>query len=285
MTRRALVFGAGGAVGEAAVLALLRAGWNVTASLRQRAPAPEARLAQAGARVVFRVLPDAAWAEDAAGADAIIFLTHISTAEAALATAAAPRRLVVFSSNNVAADASAPSYKLMAEAEQRLRAKFPSIAIVRPTLIYGDPRLQTLTQLMRLARRSPVLPVPGSGRARVQPVFHEDLGRLAAALCASDAPRGTFAAGGPDIVTMRELYRAVTRALRVQRVIVPLPRFAMNIAVRAGRLTAEQMARANADRTAIAVDPLPQAFAPHTSLADGLAHHVRLLAAATPVDA
>lgn len=285
MTNRALVFGAGGAVGEATALALLRAGWDVTASLRQHAPASEARLAQAGARLMVHVLPQAAWAEEAAAADAIVFTTHISIAESALAGAVAPRRLVVFSSNNVSADAQAPSYRLMAEAEQRLRSAFPNIAIVRPTLIYGDPRLQTLTQLMRLARRLPVLPVPGSGRARVQPVFHEDLGRLAAGLCAAGAPSGTFAAGGPDIVTMRDLYRAVTRALHVWRVIMPTPRVAMNIAVRAGRLTAEQGARAELDRSAIDVDALPQALMPCTSLADGLAHHVRLLDGAERADA
>lgn len=283
--RRALVFGAGGAVGEATALALRGAGWDVTASLRQAAPAAEARLAQAGARIVFHTLPEASCKADAVGADAIVFTTHISLAEAALSGVVGPKRLVVFSSNNVAADAQAPSYKLMADAERRLRTVFPNIAIVRPTLIYGDPRLQTLTQLMRLARRLPVLPVPGSGRARVQPVFHEDLGRLAAGLCADDAPSGTFAVGGPDVVTMRDLYRVVIRALRVRRLIVPTPRFAMNIAVRAGRLTAEQVARANTDRTAIVVDPLPQAFAPCTSLAEGLAHHVRLLDGAAPGDA
>lgn len=280
--RRALVFGAGGAVGEAAALALRGAGWDVTASLRQTPPAAEARLARAGARIVFHTLPEGSWKADAVGADAIVFTTHISLAEAALSGVAPPKRLVVFSSNNVAADAQAPSYNLMADAEQRLRAVFPNIAIVRPTMIYGDPRLQTLTQLMRLARRWPVLPVPGSGRTRVQPVFHEDLGKLAAALCADDAPHGTFAVGGPDIVTMRDLYRAVTRALQVSRMIVPTPRFAMNIAVRAGRLTAEQVARANTDRTAIVVDPMPQALAPCTSLAEGLAHHVRLLDGAAP---
>ena len=279
---RALVFGAGGAVGEAAAVALCRAGWDVTASLRRRAPGTEMRLTQAGARVAFHVLPGVAWAEEVANADAIVFTTHVSIAEAALAGAKAPKRLVVFSSNNVAADLQAPSYRLMAEAEQRLRAKFPNIAIVRPTLIYGDPRLQTLTQLIRLARRSPVLPVPGSGRARVQPVFHEDLGKLAADLCAEDAPYGTFAAGGPDVLTMRELSRAVTGALQVRRIIVPTPRFMMNIAMRAGRLTTEQVARADADRTAIAVDPLPLALAPQTSLADGLAHHVKLLDGAIP---
>jgi NADH dehydrogenase len=167
----------------------------------------------------------------------------------------------------------------MAAAEQRLRAHFPQAAIVRPTLIYGDPRLPTLTRLMRMARRSPLLPLPGSGRARVQPVFHADLGDLAAGLARPDAPSGVFAAGGPDIVTMRELYAAVAAAADAKPLIAPLPRLALSFAAALDLLSDEQAARAEYDRVAIVQDALPAGLAPRTGLREGLARLFSALAA------
>ncbi|MGH6951084.1 MAG: NmrA family NAD(P)-binding protein [Vitreimonas sp.] len=285
MTRTALVIGAGGPVGEAAAAALVREGWRVTASMRQRRPDVEARLAAMGVAVAFHDLPhDARWAACAEGCDALVFAIHLEIAAAAALAGAALScgRLVVFSSNNVAADAEAASYRALAQAETSVRARFPNAAIVRPTLIYGDPRLPTLTRLMRVAQTWPVMPLPGSGRALAQPVFHEDLGVLAAGLAAADAPGGVFAAGGPDIVTTRDLYAAVAAAVGAHPPIAPIPRFALAPAVALGLISSEQAARADKDRTAIAQDPLPPHLAPRTHLREGLARHFSALRGAAP---
>ncbi|MBC7768859.1 MAG: NmrA family NAD(P)-binding protein [Phycisphaerales bacterium] len=273
MTRHAFVAGAGGAVGEAAALALLSEGWRVTASMRRQREDIAARLQSAGAEVLLHDLPgDGAWAQAAEACDTLVFTPHLAITLAALGGAAfQEKRLVVFSSNNVAADAEAPSYRALADAEDQLRDRFANIAILRPTLIYGDPRLVTVTRLMRMAQKFPALPLPGSGRALAQPVFHEDLGRIAAGLAGPDAPAGTFAVGGPDIVTMRELYAAIAAAVGQSRLILPLPRFALSLAARAGFLSDEQAARAESDRTVIAQDALPLHLAPRTHLREGLA--------------
>jgi len=273
MTRTAFVAGAGGAVGEATALALRRAGWRVVASMRTRRADAIARLEAAGARVVSHDLPgDNGWARDAAGCEALVFTTHLSITLAALDAAPSVRRIVVFSSNNVAADADAPSYRALAQVEAAVRARFAHAAIIRPTLIYGDVRLATLTRLIQLARRSPVLPLPGSGRALVQPVFHGDLGALAAGLAEGDAPRGVFAAGGPDILTMRDLYRQAARAAGSRPLVISTP---ANFLAALKLISSEQAARAETDRSAIGQDELPAAFIPRTPLSVGLAHHAR----------
>ena len=282
MTLRALVIGAGGPVGEAAASALARDGWAVTASMRQRRPDAEARLAALGVDLVFQDLPrDADWTRAADGCDALVWTTHLQIAADALAQARlACARLVAFSSNNVAADPDAPSYRALAGAEAAVRARFPGAAIVRPTLIYGDVRLPTMTDLMRLAQRTLVMPLPGSGRALVQPVYHGDLGALAAGLAAPDAPSGVFAAGGPDVVSMRELYAAVARTVGARPLIAPIPRFGLSLAVRLGLISAEQAARAEKDRVAMTQDALPAALTPRTPLREGLARHFSGLQAA-----
>jgi NADH dehydrogenase len=284
MTRRALVIGAGGPVGEATASALARLGWSVTASLRQRRPDAEARLADLGVEVAFHDLArDPAWVSLAEGCDALVWTTHLQIAAAALADATfACGRLVAFSSNNVAADPDAPSYRTLAGAEAAVRARFPGGAIVRPTLIYGDVRLPTMTDLMRLAQRALVMPLPGSGRALVQPVYHGDLGALAAGLAAPDAPSGVFAAGGPDIVSMRELYAMVAQTVGARPLLAPIPRFGLSLAVRLGLLSEEQAARAEKDRVAMPQDALPADLAPRTPLREGLARHFSGLRAAAP---
>jgi NADH dehydrogenase len=270
MSGSAFVVGAGGAVGEAVVAALVRRGWRVTASVRQRRVDAIARLERTGAKVTCADLADdVSWAVEAGGHDTLVFTTNLTLTAAALERLDnIASRIVAFSSNNVAADPHAETSRALAAAETAVRARAPRVAIVRPTLIYGDPRLPTMTRLLRIASTWPVSPMPGSGRARMQPVFHQDLGELAALLAAPNAPSGVFAAGGPDIVTLRELYGAIQRAVGRRSPIVSIPKSALPILSR--WLTAEQIARVESDRIALPQDPLPSAWAPQVSLADGL---------------
>ncbi|MDZ4690991.1 hypothetical protein [Terricaulis sp.] len=274
MTRSAFVVGAGGAVGEATALALLADGWRVVASMRTKREKVEERLGAAGATIAYSTLGAGEdWRGEALECDALVFVTNLNLTRIALEGVPHDRRIVVFSSNNVAADADAPSYRALAEHEAALWARFSNLAIVRPTLIYGDPRLVTITRLLRMAQTYPVLPLPGSGKARVQPVFHGDLGRLAAGLTNIDAPSGVFAVGGPDVVTMRAFYQMIAACVGRSRLIVPMPGFALKLAQAAGVASEEQVKRAERDRVAVAQDDLPEALSPRTSLREGLALH------------
>lgn len=287
MTQHVLVVGAGGAVGEAVAHALATRGWAVTASMRRDYKGIGARLKARGvACVQCDVTTNMEWPALAAAQDTIVFAAHLDITLAALKRLARPpTRVVAFSSNNVAADPNAGTYRALASAEQALRALTPHHAVIRPTLIYGDPRLPTIARLMRWAR-GPLMPLPGSGRARVQPVFHEDLAKLATGLATPGAPSGTFAAGGPDIITMRAFYQAVRVAAGGSALIAPIPapllKFAAPFA--GGVFSREQAARADHDRIAIAQDPIPSELTPRTSLANGLTHLRQLMDAATLAD-
>lgn len=282
---RALVVGASGAVGEAAAHALRAQGWDVCATMRRRDHAAAQRLDAAGAEVAALDLasPDRL-AALTADCDAAVFAVHLELTMAALAHAHAPARVLAFSSNNVAVDPASATYRALAEAEAAVRAARPDAILIRPTLIYGDPRLPTLARLMRLARRSPILPVPGSGRARVQPVFHADLGRLAGGLLARDAAGGVYAAGGPDVLAYRALYAAISRAAGAHNLVIgvarPVLRLGRALAGRAFPLSREQIERADVDRLAAPVDPVPPDLVPATPLAAGLAALANSLGAA-----
>lgn len=263
-----------GAVGEAIARTLATQGCVVTALMHHRRDDVAQRLAAGGVRVVNGDIgAGVAWAEAGGGADAWILTPRADfAADALMRLAEIAPRLVVFSSNNVAIHPEASTYRALAAAETQLRARFANLAIIRPTMIYGDPRLPTVTRVMRIARAWPLIPAPGN--ARVQPVFHEDLARLAAGLAAS-SETGIFAAGGPDIVSMRELFVAARNVCGGRGAVVSVPQVALRTGafLFAGRglLSLEQASRVDRDRIAVPQTPLPPALAPRVRLADGLA--------------
>ncbi|MES1156534.1 MAG: hypothetical protein ABUL73_02030 [Alphaproteobacteria bacterium] len=272
----ALVIGAG-AVGESAALHLRTAGWNVTATMRRDHADVAARLEATGVRVArFDLERDSIEVLLSPDVAAVVLTPILS-----LSVGAAPRltkvqSVIAFSSNNVAIDPTALTYVKLAAAEAELCRHVPHATILRPTLIYGDPRLRTLPSIMRWARALPVLPVPGSGRALQQPVFYDDLGRAASSLAQSSAYAGTtFALGGPDVVSMRALFEAAARAAGAKPLLMPTPRWALlfGAALFGSRFPfdAAQIARVETDRVAGPQTPLPPELAPRTTLADGLA--------------
>ena len=106
--------------------------------------------------------------------------------------------------------------------EQAVRESGLDHTIFRPSFIFGrDGGL--LPGLLRLARYSPVMPVPSS--RRMQPIWVEDVAAFfAAAVQDGGARSGTFEIGGPDQVSWDELYDRIRRVLGKRRLHVRVPR-------------------------------------------------------------
>ena len=85
--------------------------------------------------------------------------------------------------------------------------------MLHPTMIYGAQGEDNVRRLALLARRLPVLPLPGGGRSLVQPIHQSDVTRcILAAL--DHAWRGphTLVIAGPEAVPYRAFLRAVALA-------------------------------------------------------------------------
>lgn len=92
------------------------------------------------------------------------------------------------------------------EAERLVRASALEWVIVRPTLILGRgaPNLDKLAGLACL----PMVPLPGGGKVRLQPVDVRDL--AAVLLLAEQMPAGqVLEVGGPQTVSMADLFRRI----------------------------------------------------------------------------
>ncbi len=97
------------------------------------------------------------------------------------------------------------------------------VIVLEPTMIYGGHREINLRRLAAIIRRFPVLPLPGGGRALVQPVFVEDVARATEEALFRPLAPGAIIVAGAEPLAYAALVRAVA-AVNSRRVIVlPLP--------------------------------------------------------------
>jgi uncharacterized protein YbjT (DUF2867 family) len=128
-----------------------------------------------------------------------------------------------------------PYYVAKQANEEAVRAGGLSHVILRPSFMFGRDG-GALARFARIVRLSPLVPVPGPGTQRIQPVWVDDVAR-AVTLALSHDENLTIEIGGPDVVTWNELWRAIAARLRKRRRLVHVP-FA---ALRPGAVLAERL--------------------------------------------
>jgi uncharacterized protein YbjT (DUF2867 family) len=113
------------------------------------------------------------------------------------------------------------------EAEKLVKASGIPFTILRPSLTYGPGDLFTL-RLAGMIRLSPVLPVIGTGRSKIQPIYIEDVVSCIVKIAAGGPHLGkTYEVGGPEELTYEEVTKAIAAALGVNRPVVHMPLFFM----------------------------------------------------------
>jgi uncharacterized protein YbjT (DUF2867 family) len=114
-------------------------------------------------------------------------------------------------------------------ADRFLAATALEWSIVQPSLVFGEGGRSA--RLFALLAALPLIPLPGDGRQRVQPIHVDDLAELIAGLVAAPA-KSIVAAVGPRELELREwlaLLRAQMglgrpRFVEIPRILVPLDR-------------------------------------------------------------
>lgn len=112
-------------------------------------------------------------------------------------------------------------------AEELVRARGLPYTILRPSLIYGDGDQFTL-RLSEMIRLSPLLPVIGSGKSKIQPIFIDDVATCILKAVTSDCCLNEiYEIGGPDQLSYEEVTVAIADAMGVKRPTLHLPLFFM----------------------------------------------------------
>jgi uncharacterized protein YbjT (DUF2867 family) len=132
-------------------------------------------------------------------------------------------RIVMVSCLGAAASNASPFYAAKWEAEQLVRGQDVPYAILRPSVIMGadDALTRPLAQIIRVL---PVVPLPGQGEYRQQPVDVDDVARcIAMTLTGEDLVNQEISIGGPTFLTYRQLVDLLQGILGVSKPKIPLP--------------------------------------------------------------
>jgi uncharacterized protein YbjT (DUF2867 family) len=138
--------------------------------------------------------------------------------------AAGVRRLVHMGAMGVEDDPKLHYASSKAKAEAIVRESGLDWTILKPSLQWGE-RDGFFNILAGLVRMSPgVVPVPGNGESRFQPVAALDIGRVTALVIErGDTVGRSFDLGGPRYWTYREILREVLASMGARRIIIGMP--------------------------------------------------------------
>ena len=132
------------------------------------------------------------------------------------------RRIVHISITNPDSESDLPYFRGKGQLEDALRELDGiSHGILRPTVLYSLEDI-LLNNIAWTVRKFPMVPLPGSGKYGIQPVFVEDLARMAVDAAKGDENTETDAVG-PEIFTYRELVETVRKSTGAKCVVLPCP--------------------------------------------------------------
>ena len=230
-----LVLGGSGFVGRHLVSALSARGVRVTVPSRRRERAKHLLLLPTVDVVECDVNQRDALSALVAGRDAVVNLVgvlhggveraHVELPQAVLAACRERGVRRVLHMSALGASLEAPSEYLRTKGageREVLTAQDLDVSVFRPSVIFG-PEDNFLNMFVRLAKLSPVLPLP-SPRARFQPVYVRDVARVMIdALPESKSFGQAFDLCGPKVYTMRVLVETVCRLTGRRRLVLGLP--------------------------------------------------------------
>jgi NADH dehydrogenase len=137
------------------------------------------------------------------------------------AVKAGVQRIVHISITNPSPDSHLPYFWGKAANEKAVTESGLSYAILRPTVLFGKEDI-LINNIAWLLRRFPIFAIPGDGSYRLQPVFVDDLAKLAVDVGYTQ-DNIIWDAVGPDIFTFEELVRLIGQTLGLNRSLLHVP--------------------------------------------------------------
>jgi len=127
------------------------------------------------------------------------------------AEAAGVRRIVHISITNPSQESPLPYFRGKALVEKAIIHSKLSYAIIRPTVIFGMEGI-LINNIAWLLRKFPIFAIPGSGDYQIQPVYVEDVAKVAVSAGHND-DNLVIDAIGPEVFTFDELVRLIAEKI------------------------------------------------------------------------
>jgi NADH dehydrogenase len=143
------------------------------------------------------------------------------------AKAAGVRRFVYVSGVGASREADRHWFRYKWEAEKYLQDSAQAAgfewAVLRPTWVYG-PEDVSLNRFLGFAKMLPFVPMFGSGKQDMQPVFIDDVARAAADIALKpEAANTLFEIGGPDVMSMNDVVKTALEVKGKRRLLLHQP--------------------------------------------------------------
>jgi NADH dehydrogenase len=131
------------------------------------------------------------------------------------------KRFVFFSALGATRFQRTRFFRSKALAEEGVRTSPLHTTIFAPSIIYDrdDPWVRIMRRLALL----PVLPISGSGKARYQPIWAQDVARCITAAIERDAEDARYELAGPETLSYDEIARVIAASAGRQRPLVHVP--------------------------------------------------------------
>lgn len=242
MTKLVTIIGGSGFLGRYIARRMARAGWRVRVATRR----PDQNLHVRTYGVVGQVEPvlcnirdEASLRTVMAGADAVVNCAGILAERrkntftaiqsegaervARLAAEGGVAHLVQISAIGANATSGSDYARTKAAGEEKVKTAFPGAVILRPSIMFG-PEDRFFNRFAGMTRLSPYLLIAHADTL-FQPVYVDDVAKVAALAALGEVAAGTYELGGPDVRSFRDLMVMMLDEIRRNRVILNMPRF------------------------------------------------------------
>jgi uncharacterized protein YbjT (DUF2867 family) len=138
------------------------------------------------------------------------------------------QHLIYLSGINTVSGAPGSYIRTRWNAEQHVKNSGIPYSILEPSILFGD-HAAFFVSLAQLARMTPIVPVPGTGTLRFQPVWVEDVVTCILKLLDEGGKNETIAIGGPEFYSYDALLDLICKATGKRRLKLHLPMPLMRI--------------------------------------------------------
>ena len=135
-----------------------------------------------------------------------------------------PEQIIFIGSTAIFTRYEVPSKAKRMAGEQSVMRNFNNWTLIRPTMIYGHPQDNNISRLIKFVNKSPVIPIIGKGKNKIQPIFIDDVVEFI--IRSIDNPNvinKEINIGGKRAITNRELFLTVAALLKKRRILIPIP--------------------------------------------------------------